>query len=92
MGRGHPGIGCNRLHLVGDNEIALEVLAGKAGLRSAEVVRGELVVERMVPVRKPLPSGEYGTKPMPSSRSSGSPSGFWSRVHSEYSDCRAVIG
>ena len=29
---------------------------------------------------------------MPSSRSSGSTSGSWSRVHSEYSDCSAVIG
>ena len=39
-----------------------------------------------------MPSGEYGTKPMPSSRNSGSTSGSWSRVHSEYSDCSAVIG
>ena len=29
---------------------------------------------------------------MPSSRSSGSTSASWSRVHSEYSDCSAVIG
>ena len=45
-----------------------------------------------LPVRKPWPSGEYGTKPMPSSRSSGSTSSSGSRVHSEYSDCSAVIG
>ena len=46
----------------------------------------------MVPVRNPRPSGEYGTRPMPSSRSVGRISSSRSRVHSEYSDCRAVIG
>ena len=44
------------------------------------------------PVRKPRPRGLYETKPIPSSRqvSRISPSG--SRVHSEYSVCRAVSG
>ena len=70
-------------------EVALKVLAGEARVGGAEVVGSNWSVDRIVPVRKPLPSGEYGTKPMPSSRSSGSTSGSWSRVHSEYSDCSA---
>src|SRR5699024_8594800 len=45
-----------------------------------------------VPVRKPLPSGLNGTKPMPSSAQVGSTSGSGSRVHSEYSLCTAVTG
>jgi Domain of unknown function (DUF1707) len=38
------------------------------------------------------PSGEKGTKPMPSSRVSGSTSASGSRVHREYSDSSAVTG
>ena len=45
-----------------------------------------------VPVRKPLPSGLNGTKPMPSSAQVGRTSGSGSRVHSEYSLCTAVTG
>ena len=45
-----------------------------------------------MPVRKPLPSGLNGTKPMPSSARVGSISASMSRVHSEYSLCSAVTG
>ena len=45
-----------------------------------------------MPVRKPLPSGLNGTKPMPSSARVGSTSGSGSRVHNEYSLCTAVTG
>ncbi len=45
-----------------------------------------------VPVRKPLPSGLNGTKPMPSSSNTGRTSASGSRHHSEYSLCRAVTG
>lgn len=48
--------------------------------------------ERIVPVKKPRPSGEKGTSPMPSSRSAGRISASKSRAHSEYSDCNAVTG
>jgi hypothetical protein len=41
-----------------------------------------------VPVRKPLPSGLNGTKPMPSSSRVGR-SPPLARVHSEYSLCSA---
>src|SRR5712664_151113 len=44
------------------------------------------------PVRNPRPSGLYATNPMPSSRTVGRISSSTSRLHSEYSVCRAVIG
>jgi len=50
------------------------------------------VVVLTMPVRKPLPSGLNGTKPMPSSSSVGRISASMSRVHSEYSLCSAVTG
>ena len=46
----------------------------------------------MVPVRKPLPSGLNGTKPMPSSSSVGRTSSSGRFHHSEYSLCTAVTG
>ena len=51
-----------------------------------------LVSALIAPVRKPLPSGLNGTKPMPSSSQSGRISASGSRHHSEYSLCRAVTG
>ena len=45
-----------------------------------------------VAVRKPRPSGEYGTKPMPSSRTAGSTFSSTSRSKMEYSVCSAVTG
>ena len=47
----------------------------------------------MAPVSIPRPSGEYGTKPMPSSRQVGrTPSRSTKRHHTEYSVCSAAIG
>ena len=43
-------------------------------------------------MRKPRPNGEYATKPIPNSRSTGSVHPSGSRVQSEYSDCSALIG
>src|SRR5450759_4235059 len=48
---------------------------------------------RIRPERKPRPSGEYGTKPIPSSRTVAStPSSSTSRVNNEYSVCTALSG
>ena len=52
----------------------------------------KLVLWSIVPVRKPLPSGLKGTKPIPSSSSVGRISSSGSRHHSEYSLCSAVTG
>ena len=46
-------------------------------------VFSKLVLSLIAPVRKPLPSGLKGTKPMPSSSSSGRISLSGSRYHSE---------
>ena len=63
----------------------------KRGLLARKSSAANSSGERIAPVRKPRPSGEYGTKPMPSSAAAaGLASG--SRVHSEYSDCSAVTG
>ena len=50
------------------------------------------VFSSIAPVRKPLPKGLKGTKPMPSSSSVGRISSSGSRHHSEYSLCRAATG
>jgi hypothetical protein len=50
------------------------------------------VVSSILPVSKPFPSGEKGTKPIPSSSSTGRISCSGSRHHSEYSLGRAVTG
>ena len=44
------------------------------------------------PERKPRPNGLNGTKPMPSSRQTGSTSCSGPRFQSEYSLCSAAIG
>src|SRR5215207_7903759 len=49
-----------------------------------------VVVSSILPVRKPLPSGLKGTKPIPSSRRVGRISSSGSLHQSEYSLCRAV--
>ncbi len=90
LGRSGARFGGNGLDLVDDAQVALEVLATKRGLvlrRSSSEISA---VERIWPVRKPCPNGEYGTKPMPSSRSSGSSSASTSRVHREYSGLAAL--
>jgi hypothetical protein len=48
--------------------------------------------ERMVPVKKPRPSGEYGTKPTPSSAAVGTTCRSTSRLQIDHSLCTAAIG
>jgi hypothetical protein len=62
-------------------DLAQQIDQRLVGLRASGVKRGRLlrksllsncvVLSSMAPVRKPLPSGLKGTKPMPSSSSSG---------------------
>ena len=68
-----------------------------SGAKRGTVLRKSRAVERRglrrsCPVRKPLPSGLNGTKPMPSSSSVGRISASGSRHHSEYSLWSAVTG
>ena len=67
-----------------------------SGLKRGTVLRKSLesnvVVSSIFPVRKPLPNGLKGTKPIPSSWSVGRISCSGSRHHSEYSLCSAVTG
>ena len=68
-------------------------LRREAGDRVPHVPGAELSCPRSIaPVRKPLPNGLNGTKPMPSSSSVGRISCSGSRHHSEYSLCSAVTG
>ena len=67
---------------------ACQRLGREARDRGADVVAARTsVVAVIVPVRKPLPSGLNGTKPMPSSSSVGRISSSGRRHHSEYSLC-----
>src|SRR5258706_2412233 len=59
-------------------------------LRKSEL--SNLVLSSIFPVRKPLPSGLKGTKPIPSSSRVGITSASGSRHHSEYSLWSAVTG
>ena len=59
-------------------------------LRKSEL--SNVVFSSIFPVRKPLPSGLKGTKPMPSSSSVGRTSASGSRHHSEYSLWSAATG
>ena len=67
-----------------------------SGVKRGSVLRksvlSSLVFSSISPVRKPLPSGLYGTKPIPSSSSVGITSFSGFRHHSEYSLWRAVTG
>src|SRR5438045_6058694 len=73
-------------------------LIGFASLRrkAREYVRkselSNVVFSLIFPVRKPLPKGLYGTKPIPSSSSVGNTSACGSLIHSEYSLWTAVTG
>ena len=51
-------LGGDGLDLVDDAEVLFEVAFGEAGVVLAPVVVGEVFGERIVPVRKPCPSGE----------------------------------
>src|SRR3954467_12198213 len=55
-------------------------------------VLSKAVFSSIAPVRKPLPSGLNGTKPIPSSSQRGRISASGSRHHSEYSLWSAVMG
>jgi hypothetical protein len=60
-GRPAPGgvdLGGDGRDLVDDAEVRLEVACGEARVGLAPVVVGELLGERIAPVRKPCPSGE----------------------------------
>ena len=64
----------------------------KRGTVLRKSVLSKVVFSSILPVRKPLPSGLKGTKPIPSSSRVGRISASGSRHHSEYSLCRAVTG
>ncbi len=70
--------------------------AGAQTIRRAHAVQPVSALQSeyslIAPVRKPLPSGLKGTKPMPSSSSVGRISASGSRHHSEYSLCSADTG
>src|SRR5215217_4569790 len=55
-------------------------------------VGGRSSVELIVPVRKPRPSGEYGTNPTPSSAAAGTTLASTSRLQIDHSLCTAAIG
>ena len=66
--------------------------ARSAGSCCGSRARRSGVLASILPVRKPLPSGLNGTRPMPSSSRVGRISASGSRVHSEYSLCSAATG
>src|SRR5271163_709992 len=59
-------------------------------LRISEL--SNVVPSSILPVRKPLPRGLYGTRPIPSSSRAGITSASGRLHHSEYSLCTAVTG
>ena len=58
LGRGGVELVGDGLDLVDDPQVLLEVALGEARVGLAPVVVGELVGDRIVPVRNPCPSGE----------------------------------
>ena len=71
---------------------ALRASGEKRGTMLRKSSLSNVVFSSILPVRKPLPSGLNGTKPMPSSSSVGRISASGSRHHSEYSLCSAATG
>src|SRR5207248_5145772 len=71
---------------------AFRLAAEKRGMALRKSVLSNVVASSILPVRKPLPSGLKGTKPMPSSAHVGRISFSGSRHHSEYSLCTAATG
>ncbi|CAM5662297.1 hypothetical protein SALBM217S_05301 [Streptomyces griseoloalbus] len=59
--------------------------------RKSSCVRSFEASEK-APVRKPRPSGEYGTRVTPRSRAAGTTAASMSRLNSDHSDCTAAIG
>lgn len=78
--------------LVDDSQVAVQVAVGEAVVGAAPVVGVKIVQGADVAGQEAAAKGEYGTKPIPSSRRTGRISASGSRVHSEYSDWSAVIG
>ena len=64
----------------------------KRGTMLRKSVLSNLVLSSIAPVRKPLPRGLNGTKPIPSPSSAGRISCSGSRHHREYSLWRALTG
>src|SRR5271169_4376833 len=71
---------------------ALRASGAKRGSVLRKSLLSNFVFSLILPVRKPLPSGLYGTKPIPSSSSVGMISVSGSRQNREYSLCKAVTG
>ena len=71
---------------------AARASASKRGTVLRKSVLSKVVFSSIFPVRKPLPSGLNGTKPIPSSSSVGRIASSGSRHHSEYSLWSAVTG
>jgi hypothetical protein len=71
--------------------LAAKASSAKRGLTDRKSPSAKSAGELKRPVRKPRPSGEYATRPIPSRRSVGSTSST-SRVHSEYSLCTGTVG
>ena len=69
-GGGAQAVG-ETLELGDHRHVVVEVLALQPRLVAAEVPAGRSSARVSVPVRKPRPSGEYGTKPIPSARQVG---------------------
>jgi hypothetical protein len=67
-------------------------LGGESGDGGRMSALSKVVRSSIFPVRKPLPSGLEGTKPVPSSSTIGSTSASGRRHHSEYSLWSAVTG
>ena len=79
---------------VDHGEIRVEGTVGEAGQVRAgsPMSRGEVGGGRTVPVRNPRPSGEYGTKPTPSSTAAGTTLASTSRLQIDHSLCTAAMG
>ena len=65
---------------------------GSRGLKRGWLARKSSPIWSAEPARKPAPSGDQGTNPIPSSFRTGSSSRSGSRVHSEYSPWTAASG
>ena len=63
------------LHLVGDRQVACEIRTHEPGTGLPPVVGVEIVHRTDLPGQEPVSEWEYGTKPMPSSRSTGNTAG-----------------
>src|ERR1700739_866618 len=72
--------------------IRLSIFLAEARNIAAEIGSVEFRFSLIAPVRKPLPNGLNGTKPIPSSSKAGNTSASGSLHHNEYSLWSAVTG